>query len=55
MAYDECIADGIELGKHLGFMAGVTSLKGALSCGLRHEPPEWGKALESLKRLGLDG
>lgn len=54
MAYDEGIADGIELGKHLGFVAGITSLKGALSCGLRHGSPESGKALESLKRLGLD-
>lgn len=55
MAYDDGVADGVELGKQLGFVAGVTSLKGALSCGLRHGSPECGKALESLKRLGLNG
>ena len=54
MAYDKGVVDGIELGKQLGLVAGITSLKGALSCGLRHGSPECGKALESLKRLGLD-
>ncbi|WP_312197746.1 hypothetical protein [Mixta calida] len=54
LAYDQGMADGLELGQRLGFAAGVISLKGALSCGLRHGSPECGKALESLKRLGLD-
>lgn len=55
MAYDEGLVDGIELGKQLGFVAGVTSLKAALACGLRHGSPECGKAVEGLKRLGLTG
>lgn len=54
MAYDQGFADGLEIGNQVGFVAGVTSLKGALACGLRHGSPECGKALESLKRIGLD-
>jgi len=53
-AYDEGMSDGFEVGKYVGFVAGVTSMKSALSCGLRHGSPECGKALESLKRLGLE-
>jgi hypothetical protein len=53
-AYDEGMADGFEVGKYVGFVAGVTSMKSALSCGLRHGSPECGKALESLKRLDLE-
>ncbi|SDJ10601.1 hypothetical protein [Pseudomonas abietaniphila] len=53
MAYDGGFADGVEVGQHIGFTAGVTSLKAALACGLRHGSPECGKALESFKRLGL--
>lgn len=54
MAYDQGMADGFEVGKQVGFVGGVTSLKAALACGLRHGSPECGKALESLKRLGME-
>ncbi|ENA27129.1 hypothetical protein HMPREF1487_09342 [Pseudomonas sp. HPB0071] len=54
MAYDQGFSGGFEVGKQVGFVMGVASLKSALSCGLRHGSPECGKALESLKRLNLE-
>ncbi|SFB19095.1 hypothetical protein SAMN03159488_02285 [Pseudomonas sp. NFIX10] len=53
MAYDQGFSNGFETGNQVGFVAGITSLKGALSDGLRHGSPECGKALESFKRIGL--
>lgn len=41
-------------GLNVPVVAGVMSLKAALACGLRHGSPECGKALESLKRIGID-
>ncbi|MBC3455908.1 MULTISPECIES: hypothetical protein [Pseudomonas] len=55
IAYDGGFADGLDVGKQVGFVAGVLSLKSALSSGVRHGSPECGKALESLKRIGIDG
>ncbi|WP_065759555.1 hypothetical protein [Pseudomonas defluvii] len=55
IAYDQGFANGHEVGNQVGFVAGVISLKAALACGLRHGSPECGKALESLKRIGIDG
>ncbi len=54
IAYDQGFADGHGVGNQVGFVAGVMSLKAALACGLRHDSPECGKALESLKRIGID-
>lgn len=54
IAYDQGFADGHGVGNQVGFVAGVMSLKAALACGLRHGSPECGKALESLKRIGID-
>ncbi|AXK57469.1 hypothetical protein [Pseudomonas protegens] len=54
IAYDNGVANGFEVGKQFGFVAGVLSLKSALSSGVRHGSPECGKALESLKRIGID-
>ena len=54
IAYDQGFADGHGDGNQVGFVAGVMSLKAALACGLRHGSPECGKALESLKSIGID-
>ncbi|AGN82434.1 MULTISPECIES: hypothetical protein [Pseudomonadaceae] len=54
IAYDQGFANGHGVGNQVGFVAGVMSLKAALACGLRHGSPECGKALESLKRIGID-
>ena len=54
IAYDQGFANGQGVGNQVGFVAGVMSLKAALACGLRHGSPECGKALESLKRIGID-
>ncbi|KTC06311.1 hypothetical protein OQB66_21770 [Pseudomonas syringae] len=54
IAYDGGFANGFEAGQAVGFTAGISSLKGALADGLRHGSPECGRALESLKRLGLE-
>lgn len=55
IAYDRGFANGFEAGQAVGFAAGTSSLKGALADGLRHGSPECGRALESFKRLGLEG
>lgn len=44
--------EGQAVGEYIGFVAGVNSLKAALSDGTRHGSPVCAKALESLKRLG---
>lgn len=44
--------EGQAVGEYVGFVAGVNSLKAALSDGTRHGSPVCAKALESLKRLG---
>ncbi|ATP52066.1 TPA: hypothetical protein ACNV18_002073 [Pseudomonas putida] len=54
IAYDQGFSDGHGVGNQVGFVGGVMSLKAALACGLRHGSPECGKALESLKRIGID-
>lgn len=54
IAYENGLADGLEAGQQIGFVAGVLSLKSALSSGVRHGSSECGKALESLKRIGID-
>ncbi|GAB0153552.1 hypothetical protein [Marinobacterium sp. BA1] len=55
IAYDQGLSNGIQqgfvAGQAVGFILGVSSLKAALSSGLRHGSPECGRALESLKRL----
>ena len=55
IAYDQGFANGHEVGNQIGFVAGIIRLKAALACGLRHGLPECGKALESVKRIGIDG
>lgn len=54
LAYDNGFTDGFDVGKQVGFVAGVLSLKSALSSGVRHGSSECGKALESFKRIGID-
>ena len=44
--------EGQAVGEYIGFVAGVNSVKAALSDGTRHGSPLCSKALESLKRLG---
>lgn len=44
--------EGQAVGEYVGFIAGVNSLKAALSDGTRRGSPVCAKALESLKRLG---
>lgn len=58
-AYDQGFTDGeasgflkgLAAGRAIGFVEGVTSLKPALSDGLRHGSSECGKAMNSLKNL----
>jgi len=54
IAYDQGFANGQGVGNQVGFVAGVMSLKAALACGFRDGSPECGKALDSLKRIGID-
>jgi len=58
VAYEQGVehgfAAGYVAGQQVGFIAGVISVQDALSSGLRHGSPECGKALESLKHLGID-
>lgn len=53
-AYDAGMAHGFSVGQSVGFVAGLASVKAALSDGLRHGSPECGKAMRSLRQLGLD-
>lgn len=57
VAYEQGVEHGFvagyAAGQQVGFVAGVISVQDALSSGLRHGSPECGKALESLKRLGI--
>ena len=46
--------DGIALGQGIGFVAGVQSLQAALPDGTRKGSSECARALESLKRLGVE-
>jgi hypothetical protein len=51
---EQGFAAGYAVGQQVGFVAGVISVQDALSSGLRHGSAECGRALESLKRLGID-
>ncbi len=54
LGYTNGQKDGFQSGLATGFVAGVQSLQGALSSGLRHGSPECGRAMEALKRLGIE-
>lgn len=58
VAYDQGYGDGatkgVEEGIRIGFVMGVQSVQAALSDGLRHGSPECGRALEGMKRLGIN-
>ncbi|MGP9796979.1 hypothetical protein ACT3UJ_06440 [Halomonas sp. 86] len=57
-AYDrghyEGYGKGMNDGKAVGFVAGVQSTQAALSEGLRLGSSECGKALNGIKKLGID-
>jgi len=46
--------EGMAAGQAIGFVAGVQSVQAALSDGTRKGSSECARALESLKRLGID-
>ena len=47
-------AEGFVTGKAVGFVAGVNSLTPAVSDGLRRGSSECGRAMQSIKDLGLN-
>lgn len=54
VGHDQGFQEGFEAGKLVGFIAGLESLKGALSDGTRKGSSECARALESRKRMGIN-
>ncbi|AJY53208.1 hypothetical protein [Halomonas sp. KO116] len=52
--YGDGVTQGVEAGIGIGFVMGVQRVQAALSDGLRHGSPECGRALEGMKRLGIN-
>ncbi|MYN39174.1 hypothetical protein GTP55_07300 [Duganella sp. FT109W] len=54
VAFDAGFAQGFEAGRAIGLVEGINAMTPAVSDGLRHGSGACGRAMQSLKNLGLD-
>lgn len=53
--YEQGFQEGFDAGQMVGIVAGLESVKGAISDGTRNGSSECARVLESYKRLGVAG